>query len=42
MKGGARQLRDYARALNDLAFKYGELNGTITHRELLDLFRSKS
>jgi hypothetical protein len=34
IKGSAPQLRDY-----DLAFKYGELNGIISQRELLELFR---
>ena len=40
MKGSAPQIWDYVRALNDLAFKYSEVNGIITHRELLELFRS--
>ncbi len=38
-KGSAPQILDYVRALNDLAFKYSEVNGIITHRELLELFR---
>ncbi len=41
MKGSAPQIRDYVCALNDLAFKYSEVDVIMEHHELLDLFRRK-
>ncbi len=41
IKDGTPLLREYVVALNDLAFKYRDLNGTIPEAELLDLLHTK-
>ena len=41
IKDGIPLLREYVVELQDLAFKYRELNGTVTDAELLDLMQTK-
>lgn len=42
IKHGAPQLREYVIAINDLAFHYRGLNGTVQDVELLDMMETKA